>query len=49
MYQIRNSIKYVANKNQKEFIKNLKLVYRANTKENTELKLEELATKWGDK
>ena len=49
VHQIRNSLKYVASKNQKEFIKDLKLVYRADTKEIAELKLEDLDTKWGQK
>jgi transposase-like protein len=33
VHQLRNSIKYVANKNQKEFMRDLKLVYRAVSKE----------------
>lgn len=49
VHQIRNSLKYVASKNQKEFMKDLKLVYRADTKEIAELKLEDLDTKWGEK
>jgi putative transposase len=49
VHQIRNSLKYVASKNQKEFMKDLKLVYRADTKDIAELKLEELDSKWGDK
>jgi transposase-like protein len=33
VHQIRNSLKYVASKNQKEFIKDLKLVYKASNKD----------------
>ena len=48
VHQIRNSIKYVASKNQKAFMADLKLVYRAATKEGAELALDELDAKWGD-
>ena len=44
VHQIRNSIKYVGSKNQKEFLKDLKCVYQAVNKEAAEnglLKLEE--------
>ena len=47
VHQIRNSIKYVASKNQKAFMADLKLVYRAATKEAAELALDELDAKWG--
>ena len=47
VHQIRNSIKYVASKNQKAFMADLKLVYRAVTKEAAELALDELDAKWG--
>ncbi len=49
VHQIRNSIKYVASKDQKEFIRDLKPVYRAETKELAELRLLELEEKWGAK
>lgn len=49
VHQIRNSLKYIASKNQKEFMKDLKLVYRANTKELAEQELDNLAEKWEDK
>lgn len=48
VHQIRNSIKYVASKNQKEFMKDLKKVYQASTKELAETELESLDTKWGE-
>jgi len=47
IHQIRNSMKYVASKNQKEFMKDLKLVYRANTLESAEIALDDLDQKWG--
>jgi len=47
VHQIRNSMKYVASKNQKAFMVDLKPVYRAATKEAAEQALDELETKWG--
>lgn len=49
VHQIRNSLKYVASKDQKEFMKDLKLVYRASGKELAEDELMNLERKWGDK
>ena len=49
VHQIRNSLKYVASKNQKEFMRDLKRVYRAISKEAAELELDRLDEKWGDK
>jgi putative transposase len=49
IHQIRNSLKYVASKNQKEFMDDLKDVYKANSKELAETKLLELDEKWGKK
>jgi transposase-like protein len=49
VHQIRNSLKYVASKNQKEFMKDLKLVYQAISKEAAEIELDRLEEKWGDK
>lgn len=49
VHQIRNSIKYVASKNQKEFMKDLKPVYQADTREAAEMALLELADKWEKK
>ncbi len=49
IHQIRNSLRYVATKNQKEFIKDLKTVYQSPTQENAELQLERLADKWGSR
>ena len=49
VHQIRNSLRYVASKNQKEFMKDLKLVYQAVSKEAAELELDKLEEKWGKK
>lgn len=49
VHQIRNSLKYVASKNQKEFLKDLKSVYQAPNKENAEHHLLKLDEKWGEK
>lgn len=49
VHQIRNSLKYVASKDQKEFIKDLKLVYKAINKSVAEDELLNLEEKWGDK
>ena len=49
IHQIRNSLKYIASKNQKEFMEDLKLVYKANSKDLAESKLIELEEKWGKK
>ncbi len=49
VHQIRNSLKYIASKDQKEFITDLKLVYRASNKSIAEDELLKLSEKWGDK
>ena len=49
VHQIRNSLKYVASKDQKEFLSELKPVYKATTKELAELNLEKLGAKWRKK
>jgi len=49
IHQIRNSLKYVASKNKKEFMKDLKKVYQAVSKQQAELELDRLEEKWGDK
>ena len=49
VHQIRNSLKYVASKDQKEFLAELKPVYKATTKDLAELNLEKLAEKWAKK
>lgn len=47
VHMIRNSIKYVASKNQKEFIQDLKLVYQAMSEAEASSALEKLIEKWG--
>jgi putative transposase len=49
VHQIRNSMKYVGSKNQKEFMVDLKRVYKANNKDLAEQELDILADKWNDK
>lgn len=48
IHQIRNSMKYVGSKYQKEFKKDLKPVYGATTKEAGEMALDKLEEKWGE-
>ncbi|MDW6093011.1 IS256 family transposase [Vibrio rhizosphaerae] len=47
IHQIRNSMKYVASKNQKAFMADLKCVYKAATLKAAEHELDELEIKWG--
>lgn len=49
VHQIRNSLKYIASKDQKAFMKELKLVYKANNKPSAEEHLLQLSENWGDK
>ncbi|SMC76228.1 IS256 family transposase [Pedobacter nyackensis] len=49
VHQIRNSLKYVASKDQKAFMTDLKPVYKADTLEQAELRLDDLEAKWGKK
>ncbi len=49
VHQIRNSLKYVGSKNQKEFMADLKRVYKAATKDLAESELDSLEKKWADK
>ena len=47
VHQIRNSLKYIGSKYQKQFAKELKKVYQAFTKEEAEIELDKLEEKWG--
>lgn len=47
IHQIRNSSRYIASKHQKEFMRDLKPVYRAANKSAAETALDELDAKWG--
>ena len=49
VHQIRNSLKYVGSKHKKEFMADLKLVYKAVNKNQAEGELDMLESKWGDK
>ena len=49
VHQIRNSLKNVASKNQKEFMVDLKTVYQAASKDSAEYNLLQLDEKWGTK
>jgi len=49
IHQIRNSLKYVASKDQKAFMKDLKMVYQAATKSQAETELLNLEESWGKK
>lgn len=49
VHQIRNSLKYVASKDQKAFMKDLKKVYRSATKSEAETELLNLDEIWGKK
>lgn len=49
IHQIRNSLKYISYKDSKEFMRDLKKVYRAETKEAAETELLNLEEKWGKK
>lgn len=46
VHQIRNSLKYVSYKHKKEFAKDLKLVYQANTSDNAKSQLTYISDKW---
>jgi transposase-like protein len=49
VHQIRNSIKYVASKDQKAFMADLKPVYQATSKDEAEIELVDLEEKWDKK
>lgn len=49
VHQIRNSLRYVGSKHQKEFLADLKTVYQAPTLSVAETNLDLLAEKWGER
>jgi transposase-like protein len=49
VHQVRNSLKYVASKDQKAFLKDLKQVYKAASKALAEQRLNDLDEVWGKK
>lgn len=49
IHQVRNTMKYVSSRNRQEFVADLKLIYKADTKDLAELELSNLESKWGAK
>lgn len=49
VHQIRNCLRYVASKDQKAFVRDLKTVYKAATREEAEVNLLRLGEVWGDR
>lgn len=49
VHMIRNSLKYVGSKYQKEFIVDLKMVYKAPSEDKASYELDKLIAKWGQK
>jgi transposase-like protein len=49
VHQVRNTMKYVASKDSKAVMADVKLIYRATSKERAEEHLNELEKKWGQK
>lgn len=49
VHQVRNSMKYVASKHQKDFLQNLKMVYQAPDENTAYANLEKLDCEWGIK
>jgi len=49
VHQIRNTLKYIVYKDSSEFMKDLKTVYQAITKEEAEYNLDVVEAKWGKK
>ena len=49
IHQIRNSLKYITWRDYKAFLKDLKKVYQASTKQIAEKALDDLAKTWGKK
>ncbi len=47
VHQIRTALRYMASKHHKEFVKDMKEIYRASNLENAEVALKNLTTKWG--
>lgn len=49
VHQIRNTFKYITSKDSREFLKDLRTVYQASTKDGAEYNLDLLEDKWGKK
>ena len=48
VHQIRNSVKYIGSRHQKEFLKDLRRVYGAVSREAAEAELDSLDARWGE-
>lgn len=48
VHQVRNTLKYVSYKHKKEFAKDLKLIYTANTEEDARMQLDYVSDKWNN-
>jgi transposase-like protein len=49
VHQIRTALRYMAAKHHKEFVRDMKEVYRASNLENAEIALQNMTSKWGTK
>ena len=49
VHQIRNSVRFIPDKDVKAFMRDLKLVYRAETRERAEVRLDDLENAWGER
>ncbi|HEX2866973.1 MAG TPA: IS256 family transposase [Ignavibacteriales bacterium] len=49
VHQVRNSLKFVANKNMKEVVQDLKMIYRATEEKSALYELDRFEEKWGKK
>jgi transposase-like protein len=49
IHMIRNTMKYIGSKYQKEFMADLKLIYKAPTEDKAKIELDNLETKWAGK
>jgi transposase-like protein len=47
VHQIRTALRYMASKHHKEFVRDMKEVYRASNIENAEVALKNMTSKWG--
>ncbi len=47
VHQIRNSVKYITSKDKREFMKDLKEIYKASTEDLALAQLDNLKEKWG--
>jgi len=48
VHQVRNSLKYVSWKDRKDFVRDLKTVYRAATREAAEAQLDQIEARWSE-